>query len=144
MNSARRIQIACNHLRQGVRSGLPVTARGGCDTSSPARYGPADCARSKKEHFSSLAHSRGTGNLVVHRRRFQTVMRSKHLNTRDFVTRFDWNNEHQLMLWTIIVILLVLWLLGLLGHVGGSLIHLLLVIAVVVLIINLVSGRRPL
>jgi Family of unknown function (DUF5670) len=36
----------------------------------------------------------------------------------------------------------VLWLLGLLGHVGGSLIHLLLVIAVVVLIINLVQGRR--
>jgi hypothetical protein len=38
------------------------------------------------------------------------------------------------MLWTIIVILVVLWLLGFLGHVGGSLIHLLLVIAVVVLI----------
>ena len=37
------------------------------------------------------------------------------------------------MLWTIIVILLVLWLLGLVGHVGGSLIHLLLVIAVIVL-----------
>jgi hypothetical protein len=36
----------------------------------------------------------------------------------------------------------VLWLLGLLGHVGGSLIHLLLVIAVIVLIINLVQGRR--
>lgn len=46
------------------------------------------------------------------------------------------------MLWTIIVILLVLWLLGLLVHVGGSLIHLLLVIAVVVLIINLIRGRR--
>ena len=46
------------------------------------------------------------------------------------------------MLWTIIVILLVLWLPGLLGHVGGSLIHLLLVIAVIVLIINLVQGRR--
>jgi Family of unknown function (DUF5670) len=48
------------------------------------------------------------------------------------------------MLWTIIVILLVLWLLGLLVHVGGSLIHLLLVIAVIVLIINLVRGRRGL
>ncbi len=48
------------------------------------------------------------------------------------------------MLWTIFVILLVLWLLGFIGHFGGALIHLLLVIAVVVLIINLVSGRRPL
>jgi hypothetical protein len=46
------------------------------------------------------------------------------------------------MLWTILVILLVLWLLGFLTHVGGSLIHLLLVIAVIVLIFNLVTGRR--
>ena len=48
------------------------------------------------------------------------------------------------MLWTIFIILIVLWLLGFLGHVGGGLIHLLLVIAVVVLIINLIQGRRPL
>ena len=46
------------------------------------------------------------------------------------------------MLWTIMVILLVLWLLGFVTHVGGSLIHILLVIAVVVLVINVVSGRR--
>ena len=46
------------------------------------------------------------------------------------------------MLWTILVILLVLWLIGLLSHVGGGLIHLLLVVAVVILIINLVTGRR--
>ena len=47
------------------------------------------------------------------------------------------------MLWTIIVILLILWLLGaFIVPFGGSLIHILLVIAVVVLIINLVSGRR--
>ncbi len=46
------------------------------------------------------------------------------------------------MLWTIIVILLVLWLLGLVGGVGGSMIHALLVIAAIVLVFNLVSGRR--
>ncbi len=46
------------------------------------------------------------------------------------------------MLWTILVVVLVLWLLGFLTHVGGGLIHLLLVVAVVVLVINLVSGRR--
>lgn len=50
--------------------------------------------------------------------------------------------EISIMLWTILVILLVLWLIGLLSHVGGSLIHLLLVVAVIVLIINLVTGRR--
>jgi uncharacterized protein DUF5670 len=48
------------------------------------------------------------------------------------------------MLWTIVVILLVLWLLGLLVHIGGSLIHLLLVIAVIIVIINLIQGRRGL
>ena len=46
------------------------------------------------------------------------------------------------MLWTILVILLVLWLLGFIGHVGGGLIHLLLGIAVVVLLIQLITGRR--
>ncbi len=47
------------------------------------------------------------------------------------------------MLWTIFVILLVLWLLGLVSsYTMGGFIHILLVIAIVVLIINLVSGRR--
>ena len=46
------------------------------------------------------------------------------------------------MLWTIFVILLILWLLGFSFHIAGSLIHFLLVIAVVVLVINLISGRR--
>jgi hypothetical protein len=48
------------------------------------------------------------------------------------------------MLWTIFVILLILWLLGFSLHIGGGLIHLLIVVAVIVLIINLVSGRRAL
>jgi hypothetical protein len=47
-----------------------------------------------------------------------------------------------MMLWTIFVVLLVLWLLGFSLHVAGGLIHLLLVVALVVLVINLVSGRR--
>ena len=46
------------------------------------------------------------------------------------------------MLWTILVILLVLWLIGLLANIGGGLIHLLLVVALVVLVINLLTGRR--
>jgi len=48
------------------------------------------------------------------------------------------------MLWTIFVILLVLWLLGLVSsYTLGGFIHILLVMAVVVLIINLIQGRRP-
>ncbi|HEY5162876.1 MAG TPA: lmo0937 family membrane protein [Terriglobales bacterium] len=45
------------------------------------------------------------------------------------------------MLWTVLVILLILWLLGFSMHVGGSLIHLLLVVGLVVLVINLLTGR---
>jgi hypothetical protein len=46
------------------------------------------------------------------------------------------------MLWTIFVVLIILWLLGFGLHIGGSLIHLLLVVGLVVLVINLLSGRR--
>ena len=46
------------------------------------------------------------------------------------------------MLWTIFAILLVLWLLGFSFHVGGGLIHILLVLAVIALLFNLISGRR--
>jgi len=46
------------------------------------------------------------------------------------------------MLWTVLIVLLILWLLGFGLHIGGGLVHLLLVVAVVVLIYNLVSGRR--
>lgn len=49
------------------------------------------------------------------------------------------------MLWTILILLLVLWALGfLVFHVAGGLIHLLLIVAVVVLVIRLLQGRRPL
>ena len=50
--------------------------------------------------------------------------------------------EETNMLWTIFVVILILWLLGFSLHIAGGLIHLLLVVALVVLVINLVSGRR--
>ncbi len=46
------------------------------------------------------------------------------------------------MLWTVVVILLVLWLLGFSLHIAGGLIHLLLVVALVVFVVQLLSGRR--
>ena len=46
------------------------------------------------------------------------------------------------MLWTIIAILLVLWVLGLATHVAGGLIHLLLVLAVIIVLVRLITGRR--
>lgn len=46
------------------------------------------------------------------------------------------------ILWIVVVALVVLWLIGLLAKIGGGLIHIVLVVAVIVLIINLVTGRR--
>jgi hypothetical protein len=50
--------------------------------------------------------------------------------------------EGFLMLWTVVVLLLILWLLGFTMHVAGGLIHILLVIALVVVVFRLLSGRR--
>jgi hypothetical protein len=48
------------------------------------------------------------------------------------------------MLWTVCVVLLVLWLLGLLsGYAMGGLIHVLLVIAIVVVLVRVIKGRKP-
>jgi uncharacterized protein DUF5670 len=47
------------------------------------------------------------------------------------------------MLWTIAIILLILWLLGFSFHVADGLIHIVLVIAVIVIVIRLVTGRAP-
>jgi hypothetical protein len=48
------------------------------------------------------------------------------------------------MLWTIAVILIVLWLLGLVtGYTMGSFIHILLVISIVVVLVRVIQGRRP-
>jgi hypothetical protein len=49
------------------------------------------------------------------------------------------------MIWTIFGILVILWLLGLIsGHTIGGFIHILLVIAIVVVLIRVIQGRRPL
>jgi len=49
------------------------------------------------------------------------------------------------MLWTIFAILAILWLLGMVsGHVFGGFLHLLLVVAVVVILLNVIQGRRAL
>jgi hypothetical protein len=46
------------------------------------------------------------------------------------------------MLWTIVAVLLILWLLGFSLHLAGGLIHILLIIALIVIVVNLLSGRR--
>lgn len=46
------------------------------------------------------------------------------------------------MLWTIVAVLIVLWLLGFIGNIGGGLIHILLVLALILVLYNLLAGRR--
>ena len=52
------------------------------------------------------------------------------------------NRKEIEMLWMVFVVIMVLWLLGFALHIGGGLIHLLLVVAVIVLVFNLITGRR--
>lgn len=46
------------------------------------------------------------------------------------------------MLWTVLVLLFFLWLLGVVSHVGGALVHLLLAVALVLFVVEFLSGRR--
>ena len=46
------------------------------------------------------------------------------------------------MLWTILVILLALWLVGLVASIGGGIIHLLLILALIVFVAQIFTGRR--
>jgi hypothetical protein len=49
------------------------------------------------------------------------------------------------MLWTIAVVLIILWMLGLVsGYTIGSFIHILLVIAIIIVLVRVIQGRRPL
>ena len=72
------------------------------------------------------------------------------LRVYPFPWRIDWsaidraprNRKEVRMLWTIVVILLILWALGFAVHIGGGLIHLLLVIALIVVVVRLIQGRR--
>ena len=45
------------------------------------------------------------------------------------------------ILWAVIVVLFVLWLLGFVAHIGGGLIHLVLVVALILLVFNILTGR---
>jgi hypothetical protein len=75
--------------------------------------------------FSYRMSTRGLHSCIQHRRRLELTPAGS-----------------QKMLWTVFAILLLLWLLGWGFHVAGSLIHLILVIALVVLVIELITGRR--
>ncbi|HTM12922.1 MAG TPA: lmo0937 family membrane protein [Bryobacteraceae bacterium] len=46
------------------------------------------------------------------------------------------------MLWTLVAVFLILWLLGFSLSIGGGLIHLLLVVALILVVVNLLTGRR--
>jgi hypothetical protein len=45
------------------------------------------------------------------------------------------------LIWSLVVLLFVLWLIGFIAHIGGGLVHLLLVVAVVLIVFNLLTGR---
>lgn len=73
---------------------------------------------------------------------FQAVILSQRSYTQAGWDRRFLNRSLTTMLYTILVILLIFWLLGFSFHIAGGLIHLLLVVALIVFIIQMVTGRR--
>lgn len=57
------------------------------------------------------------------------------------ITNTKKNERRESMLWTIIGLLLIFWVLGFVFHIAGGIIHLLLIVAAVMFIVKLVSGR---
>jgi hypothetical protein len=87
---------------------------------------------------NSLIHGRFSISVVAHTHATRAALR--HIPRANGL-RFDRSEE---MLWTVFVILLVLWLLGWIGfHALGAYIHIVLLLALIVLVIQLFSGRRP-
>jgi hypothetical protein len=104
---------------------------------NPARHAPAaGLRRSIARSAAARADERLLGTAGTHR------AKDVHVRRRKAPQGGTEPIEERTMLWTIIAILLVLWLLGLIGQVGGGLIWLLLVIAAIVLVFQLLSGRR--
>ena len=63
---------------------------------------------------------------------------------RSCASQWTSNKPEEYMLYTIAVVLIILWLLGLVSsYTMGGFIHILLVIAIVMVLINLISGRKP-
>ena len=61
------------------------------------------------------------------------------------VSKHNSKQKGNCMLWTLCVVLIILWLLGLVtGTTIGGLIHVLLVIAIIVVLVRIISGRKPL
>jgi uncharacterized membrane protein len=74
----------------------------------------------------------------------EEAVQAAHHNARQMSSRANSLENHQ-MLWTITIVLVILWLLGFVsGYTLGGWIHILIVLAIIVLIFNLLSGRRAL
>src|SRR5579862_15059 len=121
--------------------------------SMPAPLGSAPAAR-KTSISSAWPRFRGLRSVSFARKlwiaqRMRRQIGSNHRSSwrPDFQNRESaqqWAQRRKAMLWTLVAVCLILWLLGFTMSIGGGFIHLLLVVALVVFVINLVSGRRGL
>jgi hypothetical protein len=106
----------------------------------------AQTRRCEDENIVKQAWSQNTPVKIFRSRKqacsSMNLVESRGLAAEPHVVTLRATHKETSMLWTIFVIILVLWLLGFSFHIAGGLIHLLLVVALVVLIVNLVSGRR--
>lgn len=94
------------------------------------------CASTRRPNSEGICARKARGC------RFCAATLADALRFSKFTARDPCGRQEISVLWTIFAILLILWLLGWGFHVAGSLIHLLLVLAIIVAIISLVTGRR--
>jgi hypothetical protein len=84
------------------------------------------------------------GRLLVTPNSDESAIRLTYLNVRS-TGQTNANSKETYMLYTLAVVLIVLWLLGLVsGYAIGGFIHILLVVAIIMILVNLISGRRRL
>jgi hypothetical protein len=128
---------------KSLESPIAQTARGSANYRKNCHMGLSSRARAAERSVLEGACEAGSGRrlkqstALVDLKGFQSFPCTLKVSFQ--VRGGSWRSR---VLWTIFVILLVLWLLGFSLHIGGGLIHLLIVIAVIVLIVNLVSGRN--
>lgn len=107
------------------------------------RYHEKDSGKLNRPAFASLAHRRLWSQVASTCQ--ELVARLVHYGAQEsgaWPEGARGSNSMGGILWAIIVILVVLWLLGLLLNFAGNFIHILLIIALIVLVYNLVAGRR--
>jgi hypothetical protein len=80
--------------------------------------------------------------VVIRNMKHISATRFLEVQSSTITISFEISSEEKIMLYTIIALLVAFWLVGLVAHVGGGFIHTLLVLAAIIFVFDLITGRR--